>query len=124
VLGVIIEGVGVLSQVEGVARDLVARFGGAEAASARVVTDLRVPEGLVQLLSAAAATREDRDRVSVEAVRLRRGLARHLAAEGFAERDVAALLGLSIGRAHQLIGEVLHPRPQPVPARSSNSIHR
>ena len=103
-----------LSQVDGVARDLVARSGGVEAVSARVVIDLRVPEGLVQLLSAAAAAREDRDRVSVEAVTLHRGLARRLAAEGFAVRDVAALLGLSIGRAQQLIGEVFRPQSEPV----------
>ena len=48
---------GRLSQVDGVARDLLARFGDAETASARVVVDLRVPEGLVQLLAAAAAAR-------------------------------------------------------------------
>jgi anti-sigma regulatory factor (Ser/Thr protein kinase) len=79
-----------------------------------VVIDLRAPEGLVQLLTAAAAARVDRDRVSVAAVRLRRGLARRLAAEGFTVRDVAALLGLSIGRAQQLIGEAFRPPPQPV----------
>jgi hypothetical protein len=105
---------GRLSQVEGVARDLVARFGGEGAASARVVVDLRAPEGLVQLLAAAEAVREGRDRVSVEAVTLRRGLARRLAAEGFAVRDVAALLGLSIGRAQQLIGEAFRPQPEAV----------
>jgi anti-sigma regulatory factor (Ser/Thr protein kinase) len=105
---------GRLSQVDGVARELVARVGGPEAGSARVVIDLRVPEGLVQLLAAAAAARQDRDRVSVEVVTLRRGLARRLAAEGFAVRDVAALLGLSIGRAQQLIGEAFRPQPQPV----------
>ncbi len=102
-----------LSQVEGVARDLVARVGG-EATSARVVIDLRVPEGLIGLLAAAAAAREDRDRVSVEAVTLRRGLARRLAGEGLAVRDVAALLGLSIRRAQQLIGEGKPRQPEPV----------
>ena len=59
---------GRLSQVDGVAQDLVARVSGEHAGSARVVIDLRVPEGLVQLLAAAAAAREDRDWVSVEAV--------------------------------------------------------
>ena len=102
-----------LSQVEGVARDLVARVGG-EATSARVVIDLRVPEGLIELLAAAAGARVDRYRVSVEAVTLRRGLARRLAAEGFAVRDVAALLGLSIRRAQQLIGEGKPRQPEPV----------
>ena len=102
-----------LSQVEGVARDLVARVGG-EATSARVVIDLRVPEGLIGLLAAAAAARQDRDRVSVEAVTLRRGLARRLAGEGLAVRDVAALLGLSIRRAQQLMGEGKPRQPEPV----------
>jgi hypothetical protein len=106
------------SQVEGVARDLVDRFGGAEAASARVVTDLRVPDGLVALLAETAIARLDRDQVSVGAVTLRRTLARRLTAEGFPVRDVAALLGLSIGRAQVLIGEAARPHIGPVrPAR-------
>src|SRR5688572_23397350 len=72
-----------LSQVEGVARDMVARLGGEQAADPRVVVNLLVHDGLMDLLDAAAAAREDRDRVSVEAVTLRRGLARRLAGEGF-----------------------------------------
>jgi len=102
-----------LSQVEGVARGLVARTRTGDATPPRVVIDLLVPDGLQQLLNAAAAAREDRDRVSVEAVTLRRGLARRLAAEGFPVRDVAALLGLSIVRAQQLIGESTHVAPKP-----------
>ncbi len=74
---------GRLSQVEGVARDMVTRVGGEHAGSARVVVNLDVHDGLMNLLDAAAAAREDRDRVSVEAVTLRRGLARRLAGEGF-----------------------------------------
>jgi anti-sigma regulatory factor (Ser/Thr protein kinase) len=103
---------GRLSQVEGVARDLVNRVSAEDASSARVVVELRAPEDLVQLLAAAAAAREDPDRVSVEAVTSRRGLARRLAAEGFAVRDVAALLGLSIGRAQQLVGEGSRMKPR------------
>ena len=109
-----------LSQVEGVARDLVSRLGHGEAATSRVVVNLLVHDGLMDLLDAAAAARQDRDRVSVEAVTLRRGLARGLAAEGFAVRDVAALLGLSIVRAQQLIGEG-SPPPVPMPTKQVTS---
>jgi len=113
-----------LSQVEGAARELVARFGGADATPARVVINLAVHHDLMELLDDAAAARAVRDRVSVEAVTLRRGLAQRLTAEGFVVRDVAALLGLSIGRAQQLIeGSPLAPRatrhPNPTGNRSS-----
>ena len=114
-----------LSQVEGVARDLVSRLGHGEAATSRVVVNLLVHDGLMDLLDAAAAARQDRDRVSVEAVTLRRGLARGLAAEGFAVRDVAGLLGLSIVRAQQLIGEGSAPVPMPTkPVTSGQSAGR
>jgi len=108
-----------LSQVEAVAHDLVARFGGRGATSARVVIDLQVHDDLMQLLNAAAAARQDRDRVSVEAVTLRRGLARRLAAEGFAIKEVAALLGLSVARAQQLVGESAR-LPQRTPALAAS----
>ena len=110
---------------------MVTRVRGGDATPPRVVIEMLVPEGLQQLLTAAAAAREDRDRVSVEAVTLRRSLARRLAAEGFAVRDVAALLGLSIVRTQQLIGETSHgPRaaapavkvaPRPMPAAAGPS---
>ena len=100
-----------LSQVEAVARELVARVGG-DTIPARVVVNLQVPDNLLELLAATAAAREERDRVSVEAVTLRRGLARRLAAEGFAVRDVAGLLGLSIARAHQLVADGSQPPPR------------
>ncbi len=110
-----------LSQVEGVARSLVATFAEEQdAAACRVVVDLVVRHSVTELLAAAAAARADSDRVSVEAVTLRRALARQLAAEGFDVRDVAALLGLSYGRALQLIGDAPHgigrPHAVPVPA--------
>ena len=103
--------------MEGVARDIVAQANG-DAVPARVVVNLLVPDSLMELLDAAAAAREDRDRVSVEAVTLRRGLARRLAAEGFAVRDVAGLLGLSIARAQQLVGDGSQP-PRRSKARST-----
>jgi anti-sigma regulatory factor (Ser/Thr protein kinase) len=94
-----------LSQVEAVARDVVARFGGDNATSARVVIDLQVQDDLMHLLNAAASVRQDRDRLSVEAVTLRRGLARQLLAQGLSIREVAGLLGLSVVRCQQLVGE-------------------
>lgn len=98
-----------LSQVEAVARELVASATRDDPRAARVVVDLRVPTSVRELLQAAAAAREDADHVSVEAVTLRRDLARRLAAEGFAVRDIAALLGVSYRRAHQLTGDAGAP---------------
>jgi anti-sigma regulatory factor (Ser/Thr protein kinase) len=115
-----------LSQVETAARDLVARFGGDNATSARVVVDLQVQDDLMHLLNAAASARADRDRVSVEAVTLRRGLARQLVAQGLAVREVAALLGLSVVRTQQLLGESSHAvgrkLARAVPAGSGSSV--
>lgn len=61
-----------LSQVETVARRLVASRLYDEASSCRVMVELQVHHGLDELTSAAAATRPEVDRVSVEAVTLRR----------------------------------------------------
>lgn len=94
-----------LSQVEGVARDLLHVYSSDDPSSRRIVVDLRVHERTTELIAAAADLRDDPDRVSVEAVTLRRGLARRLAAEGFEVRDVAALLGLSYGRALSLLSD-------------------
>jgi len=97
-----------LSQVEAVARRLVASRLHDKTSSCRVMVELQVHHGLDELLSAAAATRSEVDRVSVEAVTLRRCLARLLAEEGFDGHDVAALLGISYGRALQLMGDGVH----------------
>ena len=99
-----------LSQVADVARALVTLSTSDDSSAYRVVVDLRVRHSLNELVTAAAALREQPDRVSVEAVTLRRGLARRLAAEGFHVRDVAALLGLSYGRTLQLLSEHGHAR--------------
>lgn len=88
-----------LSQVEGVARGLIATCTGEDPAACRVVVELDVPDRVRELIAAAAAARVDPDRVSVQAVTRRRDVARRLAADGFEVRDVAALLGLSYGRA-------------------------
>ena len=102
-----------LSQVEGVARDLLHVYSSDDPAKRRVVVDLRVHERTTELIAAAADLRDDPDRVSVEAVTLRRGLARRLAAEGFEVRDVAALLGLSYGGTLALLREGHGRRPAP-----------
>jgi anti-sigma regulatory factor (Ser/Thr protein kinase) len=106
-----------LSQVEGVARDLLRVHTSEDPASCRIVVDLRVHQSTTELIAAAADLRADTDRVSVEAVTLRRGVARRLAAEGFEVRDVAALLGLSYGRTLSLLNEtapVRRPASAPV----------
>ncbi len=102
-----------LSQVEGVARDLLTVHSAEAPSSRRVVVDLRVHERTTELIAAAADVRADADRVSVEAVTLRRGLARRLAAEGFDVRDVSTLLGLSYGRTLSLLHEHGHGRRPP-----------
>ncbi len=102
-----------LSQVEGVARDLLQASGSDDPSSRRIVVDLRVSERATELIAAAADLRGDPDRVSVEAVTLRRCLARRLADEGFEARDVAALLGLSYGRTLSLLSDGHGRRPSP-----------
>ena len=102
-----------LSQVEGVARDLLRLYSSDDPASYRVVVDLKVNTSTTELITAAADLRAQPDRVSVEAVTLRRCLARRLGAEGFDVRDVAALLGLSYGRALSLLGDHGTRRPSP-----------
>ena len=102
-----------LSQVEGVARDLLHVHSRDGSPARRIVVDLRVHERTTELIAAAADLRDASDRVSVEAVTLRRGLARRLAAEGFEVRDVAALLGLSYGRALSLLKDGPGRRPAP-----------
>jgi hypothetical protein len=96
---------GRLSQVEGVARSLVATYTEDDPATAQVTVDLRVPDGLIEVLAAAASAREDADRISLDAHALRRGLARRLATEGFAVRDIAALVGVSYGDAQQFLDD-------------------
>jgi anti-sigma regulatory factor (Ser/Thr protein kinase) len=57
-----------LSQVEGVARDLLHVHGSHDASNRPVVVDVRVQEGAGELVSAAADLRDDPDRVSGEVV--------------------------------------------------------
>ena len=108
-----------LSDVGEVARRLVVDACG-DGTACRVVVDPVVRHTLSELVEAAAAVRAEPDRVSVEAVTLRRGLARRLTAEGLDVHDVAALLGLSYPRALALVAETSHCRrpasPLPDPA--------
>jgi anti-sigma regulatory factor (Ser/Thr protein kinase) len=97
-----------LSEVEAVARDLVASYTDEDPASCRVVVDIVVRHTVTELLAAAAAARANPDDLSVEAVTMRRGLAQRLSEQGFGGEDVATLLGLSYVRALQLISERPH----------------
>jgi anti-sigma regulatory factor (Ser/Thr protein kinase) len=94
------------SEVDAVARRVIVAVTGADPATIDVVVDLRVPEGLSRLLDAVADARKEADVISVEAVALRRTLARRLTAHGYGVGDIAALLGISHARARQLTSEV------------------
>ncbi len=94
-----------LAHVAAVARELVATAADAPA-DARVVLQYSGRSTVADLVAAAAAARKEADRVSVEWGALRRDLARRLADEGFSIPDVAALLGVSFGRACQLVNGV------------------
>jgi anti-sigma regulatory factor (Ser/Thr protein kinase) len=94
-----------LADVDTAARRLIAAVLNVDPESIEVVVDLRVPEGISRLLDAAAAARQEADVVSVEAVALRRTLARRLIAHGYGIRDIAILLGVSYVRAKQLAAE-------------------
>jgi hypothetical protein len=74
-----------------------------------------VPAGLSGLLDEAQLAREQADLVSLEAVALRRRLARGLAGHGYAVRDVADLLGVSTRRAQQLVADPDGPPSGPIP---------
>lgn len=98
-----------LSEVDSAARRLIAAITNVDPDAIKVVVDLRVPEGISRLLDAATAARQEADVVSVEAVALRRALARRLTAHGYGIRDIAALLGVSYVRAKQLAGDTAEP---------------
>ena len=95
------------------ARDLLHVYSSDDGASRRIVVDLRVHERTTELIAAAADLRDDPDRVSVEAVTLRRGLARRLAAEGFGRQPPVAYRALEFlvqhGLAHRHVGSLHAP---------------
>jgi len=94
-----------LGDVDAAARRLIGAVTAADPAYVQVIVDLRVAEGLGRLLDAASAARQEADLVSVEAVALRRTLARRLADHGYGVRDIAILLGVSYARAKQLLAD-------------------
>jgi anti-sigma regulatory factor (Ser/Thr protein kinase) len=91
-----------LSDVISAARRLIAAVTDTDPQSFDVVLEVQVPEGISELLDAASAARQEADVVSVEAVAVRRSLARQLIAHGYGLRDIAGLLGVSYARAKQL----------------------
>jgi len=94
-----------LSEVDAAARRLIVAVTNADPQTIDVVVDLQVPSGISQLLDAANAARQEADVVSVEAVAVRRSLARQLTAHGYGIREIATLLGISWARAKQLASE-------------------
>lgn len=96
-----------LSDVDAAARRLIAGATDTDPDGVEVLVDLRVPDGITRLLDAAAAARQESDVVSVEAIALRRSLARQLTDHGYGVRDIAVLLGVSYARAKQLAGDPL-----------------
>lgn len=68
--------------------------------------------GLGEALRVAAASRLSADSMSVAAIGRRRMVARRLVEEGFCTGDVATLLGVSYGRAAQLIGTAVRKQPR------------
>ncbi|MDP9433821.1 MAG: hypothetical protein M3P93_00910, partial [Actinomycetota bacterium] len=94
-----------LSQVEGVARDLLRAAGQEDPATpARVVVEPLVPPRVRALLEAAGRARSVADWVGVSDVLTRRRLARQLAHEGLPVADIATALGVSVARARMLAG--------------------
>jgi hypothetical protein len=94
-----------LCQVEGVARQLATGSATPADDEARVTVELQVPHRLQTVIEEATAARQAVDELSPDAVAARSELARRLAAEGCPVRDVAFLLGISYGRAAQLVGD-------------------
>ncbi|CAN5898833.1 hypothetical protein BH20ACT6_BH20ACT6_07510 [soil metagenome] len=68
------------------------------------MSSLAFQGGVDEALRAAATARANADEMSVPAIGLRRSVARRLADERFTTADIAALLGVSYGRALQLVG--------------------
>lgn len=93
-----------LDQAEGTVRDLLALhfdIGDADVGSIEIVPVL---EGqLAEEVSHTRQTREKAERLRVDAVYLTRQTAKHLKAQGLAQRDISILLGVS----HQAVSQLL-----------------
>lgn len=93
-----------LDQAESVVRDLLAVHFGLDFDETGVVEIVPVLEtALANVVSQTRSTREEAERLRVDAIYLTRQAARRLKAEGLPHRDISVLLGVS----HQAVSQML-----------------
>jgi anti-sigma regulatory factor (Ser/Thr protein kinase) len=106
-----------LSQVEAVARALVATYGPDEPGTVAFTVEL-MPDALSSALADAATARETAVRSPLHEVHTRRRLARQMYVEGLEVADIAAALGVPAGHVQLLIDDRAEPAPPSRPAAS------
>jgi anti-sigma regulatory factor (Ser/Thr protein kinase) len=106
---------GRLSQVEAVARALVATYSQDEPGTVTFTVEL-LPDALSVALADAATARETAVRSPLHEVHTRRRLARQLYVEGLEVSDIAAALGVPAGHVQLLIDDRAEPAPPSRPA--------
>ncbi len=93
-----------LDQAENVVRDLLAVHFGVEVGETGEVEIVPVLEAaLADVVSQTRSTREEAERLRIDAVYLTRETAQRLKAEGLPQRDISILLGVS----HQAVSQML-----------------
>lgn len=93
-----------LDQAESVVRDLLALHFGSEIGETGNVEIVPVLEAaLADVVSQTRSTREEAERLRVDAAYLTRQTAQRLKAEGLPQRDISILLGVS----HQAVSQML-----------------
>ena len=100
-----------LDRVEHMARDLVASMQGVTYNDVRVQVSYELEPALVAVVSAAHAAAEDAKEAQKRATELSRAAVNLLQAEKLSLRDIAAIIGVSFQRVHQLahapVGKVI-----------------
>jgi hypothetical protein len=92
-----------LSEVEPMARDLIATMAGVATDSFDLATDIALPDEVTTHLKQAEQLREQSREAQASAAAEVRQAARLLSEQGMSLRDVGAALGVSYQRAHQLL---------------------
>jgi predicted XRE-type DNA-binding protein len=93
-----------LDQAESVVRDLLAvHFGVDTSETGRIEIVPVLEAALADVVSQTRSTREQAERLRVDAMYLTRQTARRLKAEGLPQRDISVLLGVS----HQAVSQML-----------------
>jgi predicted XRE-type DNA-binding protein len=93
-----------LDQSESVVRELLAlHFGVGVGEAGRVEVVPVLEAALADAVSQTRSTREEAERLRVDAIYLTRQTARRLKAEGLPQRDISVLLGVS----HQAVSQML-----------------